>query len=58
MTNEGDSLFHFLLGESKKRLYIATWDNNNKITGLKVFRKKEDEGYFLRYNNEKGEDKH
>jgi len=41
----------FLLGESKKRQYIATWNKENKILGFKMF-KKECEEYFLQYKRD------
>jgi len=52
MTDKGNILFNFLLGESRKRQYIATWDNENKITGFRMFKKREDEGYFLIYGDD------
>ena len=51
MVNGKAFLFNFLLGESKKRQYIATWDEKGKMSGFSKF-KKENEVYFLIYDEE------
>lgn len=48
-------LCHCFLGESRKRMYIMTANENGDITGFKKFQKKKDEGYFLIYDTKRGE---
>ena len=39
-TNEESFLFNAFIRESKKQMYIMSFDENNKITGFKTFQKK------------------
>lgn len=51
-TNEESFLFNAFIRESKKQMYIMSFDENNKITGFKTFQKEKDEGYFFIYGDE------
>ena len=51
-TSGENFLFNCFIGESKKRMYLCTFDKKGNITGFRKFIKEKNEGYFLIYGGE------